>query len=374
MKKVSLKFVFCRGVCQALGWFFGLFGYKRDGKFAKCAWGLFAAIVTLFVIISSISNVYMRASTFYYRHYRWKARVEENGGHYVSHRIGYINPFYDENGYLIDKVTGKEVLNGIKWISMPLGNADSLVAYSNGKKRGYFNMYTGLVEIPAKFDHAWIFSEGIASVEENGVVKFIDKNGNQVFERTFAYDPEHTAYVFHGGYCIVDNDHDSLYGLIDRNGEMVLEEIYNDITVSNNLCYWTLRVGDESEVLDKDLNPVLPMMPADIWVRDDEITVTMQDNTMRKYDLQGNLISDFYIRDFEYLEYEHVCDTIHKTARAHLCRYTGGNGMEGLMTAEGHMISLPIYQDITAIGPDTYLCTVSYGDKEIVDGKGQKVR
>ena len=45
MKKVSAKVFFTvvwKGVCQALGWFFGLFGYKRDGKFAKCVWGLFA--------------------------------------------------------------------------------------------------------------------------------------------------------------------------------------------------------------------------------------------------------------------------------------------------------------------------------------------
>lgn len=42
MKRVSAKMFFTvlwRGTCQALGWFFGLFGYKRDGKFAKCVWG-----------------------------------------------------------------------------------------------------------------------------------------------------------------------------------------------------------------------------------------------------------------------------------------------------------------------------------------------
>lgn len=42
MKRVSVRMFFTvmwRGMCQALGWFFGLFGYKRDGKFAKCVWG-----------------------------------------------------------------------------------------------------------------------------------------------------------------------------------------------------------------------------------------------------------------------------------------------------------------------------------------------
>lgn len=42
MKKVSCKMFFTvlwRGICQLLGWFFGLLGYKREGKFAKCVWG-----------------------------------------------------------------------------------------------------------------------------------------------------------------------------------------------------------------------------------------------------------------------------------------------------------------------------------------------
>lgn len=37
MRKVSAELFFTvmwSGVCQALGWFLGLFGYKRDGKFA----------------------------------------------------------------------------------------------------------------------------------------------------------------------------------------------------------------------------------------------------------------------------------------------------------------------------------------------------
>ena len=34
MKRVSAKMFFSvvwKGICQTLGWFFGLFGYKRDG-------------------------------------------------------------------------------------------------------------------------------------------------------------------------------------------------------------------------------------------------------------------------------------------------------------------------------------------------------
>ena len=68
MKKVSASLFFAvlwKGVCQVLGWFFGLFGYKRDGKFAKCVWGLFAvsgslltAFFALFIICAICETVY----------------------------------------------------------------------------------------------------------------------------------------------------------------------------------------------------------------------------------------------------------------------------------------------------------------------------
>jgi hypothetical protein len=41
---------------------------------------------------------------------------------------------------------GEKLIKKIHWIAKPLGN-DSLVCYRTGKKRGYFNMYTGEVVI-----------------------------------------------------------------------------------------------------------------------------------------------------------------------------------------------------------------------------------
>ena len=46
------------------------------------------------------------------------------------------------------------------------------ICYSDGKKRGYFNMFTGKPVIEPKYDHAWIFSDGLASVDDGGWIKF----------------------------------------------------------------------------------------------------------------------------------------------------------------------------------------------------------
>ena len=73
MEKVSAKMfftVFWKGVCQALGWFFGLFGYKRDGKFAKCIWGLFATSTAIIMAIFALAILYHIGEEVYDRHFR----------------------------------------------------------------------------------------------------------------------------------------------------------------------------------------------------------------------------------------------------------------------------------------------------------------
>ena len=50
-----------------------------------------------------------------------------------------------------------------------------------------------------------------------------------------------------------------------------------------------------------------------------------------------------------------------------------GGGSEGLMTADGRMVTKPIYSDITAIGPDMYLCDVSQGVQVVLNGRGERV-
>jgi hypothetical protein len=46
----------------------------------------------------------------------------------------------------------------------------------------------------------------------------------------------------------------------------------------------------------------------------------------------------------------------------------------GLMTAEGHIVTMPQYQGIEAMGHDLYLCTTECNDKVIVNGKGEIVK
>ena len=46
----------------------------------------------------------------------------------------------------------------------------------------------------------------------------------------------------------------------------------------------------------------------------------------------------------------------------------------GLMTADGHAVTKPLYQDIEAIGPDLYMCKTTNCDWLILNGKGEIVK
>ena len=67
-------------------------------------------------------------------------------------------------------------------------------------------------------------------------------------------------------------------------------------------------------------------------------------------------------------------EAYHPVANAKMSAYVAGGGYEGLMTTDGHIVTMPLYKNIEAIGYDLYLCEVSNGDKVIVNGKGEIIK
>ena len=404
MKKVSAKMFFTvmwRGVCQAVSWFFGLFGFKRNGNFAKIVWGVFATSAAIFMAMLAFVAVEATIDNMRPRHSECDdPDCYENT--FVSRDI-YYHDHVDGRGYVFNSLTGEHTIKHIAWIAKPLGD-DSLVCFSDGKKRGYFNKFTGKVVIPAKYKHAWVFSEGLASVDEDGIIKFIDPTGKVVIELDQHYHTWMDGYVFHGGYCVIEGKDGNHYGLMDKTGKMVLPAEYQNILVCNDslIC---VEKDKKMGVLNRNLAPVLPLMECIITGCDETIDIVMPDNTIRKYDLVGNLIDDCYINDFRMLEYETEAIVYvkaenqaksssdddesewsngvdddenstfyHPKATARLRAYSAGSGYEGLMTADGHIVTKPSYTNIEAIGPDLYLCTIENSNSIVLNGKGQIVK
>lgn len=363
MKKLSVRML-CTGAAIIVG-FFAFFGVYSIGK-----------------------EVYNR----YVRHYFSCEDPYCYENTFISRDIFFHN-HYDGNGYIFNIRTGEKFIKNVVWIAKPCGK-DSLVCFSKEGKRGYFSKNTGKVVIEPKYNHAWIFSDGLASVEEDGYIKFIDATGKVVIDKKMPYIPDMEGYVFHGGYCVVDTDDGEKCGLMDKKGNIVLPLEYSAIYPSNDFKYWRAQKGKEMAVLNKDLKPVVPFMECSLYICENTINMTMPDHTMRKYDMQGALINDFYISSVRMLEYEKeevvyrknteveedddvmeewgMC--YHPKATARLRAYVAGDDYEGLMTADGHVVTMPLYYNIEAIGYDLYLCTSTNDDKVIVNGKGEIVK
>ena len=311
---------------------------------------------------------------------------------YLSRNATYYSRSYETDGY-VETRDGKKTVKGIHWISKPLGD-DSLVCYSNGDARGYFNMLTGEIAIKPQYKHAWVFSEGLASVDDNGMIKFIDAKGNVVIDLNIPYITGAEGYVFHNRHCVIHNNKRDKFGMIDKHGNWVMKAEYDRIQPVDT--FWIASKGGKQCIIANNMTVVLSFIDAVLWVSDNGISAEMADHTLRKYDLQGNLVDAFLISSVENMVYETgelryiktnngddegnlIGETedlnpspVHKTARCK--RYEAASGWYGLMSPDGKVLTKPNYSEITAIGYDLYLCKNGGMSGEVLNGKGIKVK
>ncbi|MBQ9473594.1 MAG: WG repeat-containing protein [Bacteroidales bacterium] len=277
------------------------------------------------------------------------------------------------------------------WIAKPI-EGDSLVCYSDGVHRGFFHMADGRVVVPPIYNHAWVFSEGLAAVELDGRLRFIDTAGRTVIDKLFAYNSSANGYVFHKGHCAVHDSTGKLMGLIDRTGQWVLPPVYQNIFSYDT--FWVINNDREQSVLTFGLDTVLPFTRASFEIGDTSITATFADHTQSTYTLQGKLIVAAQIRDVGQMtyntrevfycksgdfnecteEYEYDTHAETRTAVASCLRYEAEDDWYGLMAPDGRIITPPIYRSIEAVDKDLYLCKTSYGRGVLLNSKGIRVK
>jgi len=304
----------------------------------------------------------------------------------------YYHDPYGTNGYLLDR-KGKKTLKNIDWIAKPLGY-DTLICYSDGKKRGYFNMFTGKAAIKPMYNHAWIFSEGLAAVEDGGLIKFIDQTGKVIIDMQLPYINGADGYVFHDGYCIVHNDSRELFGMIDHKGNWALQPKYFSIECCDSM--WIVNDGKQEAVLDRNMKEVLPLANADYEFTASEILATMPDHSLRRYSRTGELLDNFCIQSVDKMTYQtnelrydkqftydddgnvtgenDSSEPTYLEAIAGNVRYEAAYGWYGLMSPDGKIITPPSYSDITAIAHDAYLCKTNNDSGIILNGRGERVK
>ena len=283
---------------------------------------------------------------------------------------------YSQKGkYLYNPQTGQRLLEHVEAVMLP--HKDSLGIYSDGRHYGYFNIRTGRTSIAPAYDRAWEFSEGVAAVEKNGRIHFIGRDGKQAFRETFALPTHGQDFVFNLGYCIVEYDQGSTYGLIDHDGKWALAPGYDSLRYDDG--YWIFRIADHQGVLDTDLEVVFWGEYTDVEVmRGYGFFVTNSKHERQLIDYDGEtLLRPLVITDTAPLTYslpkgkEDVEEYVF-TAQGRIYYSSRSHERCGLLGADGTILTPPIYTDIEALGEDLYLC-MPQGDvisgEEVLNGE-----
>lgn len=371
-----------------VNWIGALLGMNDDSRYGKVLRRIVAtsfavtmvaiAAIAVYIAVQALAEVIPR-----------KFMVSEN--RYQTQNLSDSVCYYSRfgRGGFVKNAKGKKTISDIDWIAMPSGN-DSLVCYKAGEFRGYFNISTGEPIIKPKFSHAWVYSNGLACVDDGGWVKFIDSAGNVVIDTQVPNDRYYGRRVFHNNHCVVPKPDLNAVGLMDRQGRWVLEAKYDNIELADSL--WIVSKGDERSVMTSNLDTILPFTKASYFVDRSMITAVMPDHTIRKYTLRGELINDFYIHGAEQLIYDtmELCEPVKeydedgnvygvaapdaKKAIAHCLQYEAQYGWYGLMSSTGKIITPPVYKEIEALGPDLYICKDASYDGVLINADGKQVR
>lgn len=374
-----------------IDWFATLFGMKAETKYARVVRGVVSASFAVIVVVWAVAALCGLGRSLHWRINRFFDTPDDEYRYvqHLSENLSYYGGYDGSDGYLRNG-KNRKVLKGIEWISMPM-EGDSLVCFSDGNHRGYFHLRDGKVVVKPKYQHAWVFSEGLAAVDENGRVKFINPQGEVVINHLFAYNEDDFGYVFHNGRCAVRDGVSGKMGIIDRSGEWVLPPDYDDIYLNDP--YLQLRVGKKQAILTFEMDTVIPLTAASFLICDTAILATCGDHSQRVYSRQGELLTASQFRNVVPLLYETTeviypgiqdsdeCDLSYsyysspvlRKEVATCLRYEGDLDWYGLMSPDGKALTPPQYISIKAIAKDLYLCETDYGRGVMLNSKGKPV-
>lgn len=360
-----------KGVWQVLCWIGRAFNPKYKSIFGRVCW----AIITLCIV--AVTAIFFRA--WYHMECEDDFRLSDKQR--ISNQLVFAKKDYsDKPGFIQNFITGEVIERGIDWIALPI-DEDSLIVYSKKGKRGYMNRFNGKIAIPAKYNKAWVFSNGVAAVMQGDSVCFIDHSGKAVNDKKFAYNPKNSGYVYHGDYCAIAIDNGNM-GLIDKSGNWAVKPDYQWI-VSETKNFWRARKGDNLSGLWYAINDKAEVITEsgypDISITDDAgVIATLPNHLQVSYGFDGVKSDNFIVRDIEELTYylpDWDKNGDRKIGFSTLNLYRMPDGYEGLCTKDGDLVTEPLYWRVSAIDKDLYLCKFNDADAGfIVNSKGKIVK
>jgi hypothetical protein len=255
----------------------------------------------------------------------------------------------DEEGSISIKnaTTGKVTIKDIKLDWTQSSRNDSLAVFSSNNKRGYYNMYTGEIAIEAQYRRAWVFKEGLAAVQKNGMIGFINRKGETVIDFKFPYHGNPlSCFTFENGHCVVA-DTTGKCGVIDKKGNWLILPEYDNVS-----CYQEYAIVTKAGI-----------------------------NLQIAYD--GKIINSFvldslkeltYIETERYENREGEVQYIKTPVTTGLFVYYIG-GRCGLMDGNCRRITEPLYKSIEAVNGKLFRATLlDHYSEVILNAKGEVMK
>ena len=246
-----------------------------------------------------------------------------------------------------DANTGKVTISDIKLDWTQRSQNDSLAVFCSENKRGYYNMYTGEIAIPAQYRRAWVFSEGLAAVQRNGNIGFINHKGEAVIDFKYPYHGNPLSdFVFEDGHCVVA-DTTGKCGVIDKKGGWLIRPDYDNISAYKEYAIVTkagvtMQIGYDGHIMNS-------------FVLDNVKELTFVEKE-RYENREGEL---------EYAEF---------TVKTGLFAYCVG-GRYGLMDSDCHRLTEPLYKSISAVNRNMFRATLlDHYSEVILNAKGEVMK
>ena len=248
---------------------------------------------------------------------------------------------------IVNPTTQEVIVKDIDWCHYSSNrDEDPIVLFAKNGKRGFCNIVTNEVIVePTTYTKAWVFSEGLAAVEKNGYIGFVNANGKVVIKLKFSYRGNPlTEFVFHNGHCVVADSSNKI-GVIDKTGRWVIKPLYDNIELTKDYAI-VYKEGDLKKQID---------FKGDV----------LQDGII---DYINNLYYEVNYADLQTGEQK-----VGQVKNNDFYEYRVGN-YSGLIDGDGVIITPPIYTDITGITPNLFKAQLQdWNSMVLIDQKGNVV-
>ena len=242
---------------------------------------------------------------------------------------------------ITDVMREKEKIDGMKVEGTFKHGMDSIGIFEKDGKRGFYNLNTNKVLVPATYTHAWFFSEGLAAVEKDGKIGFINMKGALVIPYQFVHRTnDRPDIVFKDGRCVMANGNGQM-GVIDRKGEWVVKPQYEKVDLTESGIFATtsnskLLLSNKGEIIQDDLIVKVEPLTCNVQLKekDAEGRWRLQDVEMRM---------DYYV--YYTFAYNNRC---------------------GLMDKDGNRLTEPVYSKIEALNEHLFSFYLLDGETQFV--------